>query len=204
VIGNPNPVRGRHIHDPELEAPLGRHRGARGSPWASTRPVRPRSATTSRGDTSTTPTGASSRRRAHPMELMLAFASFAAGGVLERHPRLRCAFLEAPALAAVVALAPGRGLGEVRARLECRSRSCRASTSSGNATSRPTPTRRCYGRWSRRSATTTSSCRRTIPTPTGSFRSDRGVRGARGRERQDQGQDPLGQLRAALQAERAR
>ena len=28
------------------------------------------------------------------MELMLAFASFAAGGVLERHPRLRCAFLE--------------------------------------------------------------------------------------------------------------
>ena len=30
----------------------------------------------------------------NPMELMLAFASFAAGGVLERHPRLRCAFLE--------------------------------------------------------------------------------------------------------------
>ena len=30
----------------------------------------------------------------NPMELMLAFASFAAGGVLERHPGLRCAFLE--------------------------------------------------------------------------------------------------------------
>src|SRR5947209_6683226 len=30
----------------------------------------------------------------NPMELMLAFASLAAGGVLERHPRLRCAFLE--------------------------------------------------------------------------------------------------------------
>src|SRR6267378_504770 len=30
----------------------------------------------------------------NPVELMFAFASMAAGGVLERHPRLRCAFLE--------------------------------------------------------------------------------------------------------------
>ena len=30
----------------------------------------------------------------NPMELMLAFGSLAASGVLERHPRLRCAFLE--------------------------------------------------------------------------------------------------------------
>ena len=31
---------------------------------------------------------------ARVVELMLAFASLAAGGVLERHPGLRCAFLE--------------------------------------------------------------------------------------------------------------
>ena len=30
----------------------------------------------------------------NPVELMMAFGSMAAGGVLERHPRLRCAFLE--------------------------------------------------------------------------------------------------------------
>src|SRR5204862_7480249 len=30
----------------------------------------------------------------NPVELMLAFASLAAGGVLERHPHMRCAFLE--------------------------------------------------------------------------------------------------------------
>ena len=30
----------------------------------------------------------------NPIELMMAFGSMAAGGVLERHPRLRCAFLE--------------------------------------------------------------------------------------------------------------
>jgi predicted TIM-barrel fold metal-dependent hydrolase len=94
VVGNPNPVRGRHVHDPyfeplwdaieELGVPLGFH-----------------------------PTGLSSLRddiarrfwdhpagrvigvaARNPMELMLTFASLAAGGVLERHPRLRCAFLE--------------------------------------------------------------------------------------------------------------
>jgi hypothetical protein len=49
---------------------------------------------------------------------MYAFASMAAGGVLERHPRLRCAFLEGTVrVAAVVAVAPGRGVGEVRPRL---------------------------------------------------------------------------------------
>src|SRR5256886_15844094 len=30
----------------------------------------------------------------NPIELMMAFGSMAAGGVLERHPGLRCAFLE--------------------------------------------------------------------------------------------------------------
>ncbi|MBI4611823.1 MAG: amidohydrolase [Candidatus Rokubacteria bacterium] len=94
VIGNPNPVNGRHIHDPyfeplwaaieELGVPVGFH-----------------------------PTGISSLRddiarrfldhpngrviggaARNPMELMLAFGSLAAGGVLERHPGLRCAFLE--------------------------------------------------------------------------------------------------------------
>jgi uncharacterized protein len=94
VIGTPNPVNGRHVHDAyfeplwdaveELGVPVGFH-----------------------------PTGISSlkddiARRyldhpngrvigtagRNPMELMMTFASLAAGGVLERHPRLRCALLE--------------------------------------------------------------------------------------------------------------
>jgi len=37
--------------------------------------------------------------------------------VLERHPRLRCAFLEGNLRLAPCGLAPGRGVGEVRPRL---------------------------------------------------------------------------------------
>ena len=94
VIGNPNPINGRHIHDPELE-PL----------WAAVEelgvPVgfHPTGQSSLRDDIARRmldhPNGrliGSAAR--NPMELMLAFASLAAGGVLERHPGLRCAFLE--------------------------------------------------------------------------------------------------------------
>jgi predicted TIM-barrel fold metal-dependent hydrolase len=94
VIGNPNPVRGRHIHDQEfeplwtaieeLEVPVGFHPTGQAS-------LRDDIARRYLDHPNGRVIGAAAR---NPMELMLAFASFAAGGVLERHPRLRCAFLE--------------------------------------------------------------------------------------------------------------
>src|SRR3989442_14797292 len=94
VIGNPNPVGGRHIHDPEfeplwdaieeLEVPVGFHPTGQSS-------LRDDIARRYLDHPNGRVIGAAAR---NPMELMLAFASFAAGGVLERHPRLRCAFLE--------------------------------------------------------------------------------------------------------------
>jgi predicted TIM-barrel fold metal-dependent hydrolase len=94
VIGNPNPVRGRHIHDPELEplwaaieeleVPVGFHPTGQAS-------LRDDIARRYLDHPNGRVIGAAAR---NPMELMLAFASFASGGVLERHPRLRCAFLE--------------------------------------------------------------------------------------------------------------
>jgi predicted TIM-barrel fold metal-dependent hydrolase len=94
VIGNPNPVRGRHVHDPALE-PL----------WAAIEelgvPVgfHPTGHSSLRDDLARryldTPNGrVIGVAGRNPVELMMAFASMAAGGVLERHPRLRCAFLE--------------------------------------------------------------------------------------------------------------
>ena len=94
VVGNPNPINGRHIHDAEFE-PL----------WAAIEelgvPVgfHPTGQSSLRDDIARRyldhPNGVVIGRAArNPMELMLAFASLAAGGVLERHPRLRCAFLE--------------------------------------------------------------------------------------------------------------
>jgi predicted TIM-barrel fold metal-dependent hydrolase len=94
VIGNPNPVNGRHVHDPyfeplwaaieELGVPVGFH---------------PTGQSSLRDDIARRyldhPNGrmiASAGR--NPVELMMCFASMAAGGVLERHPGLRCAFLE--------------------------------------------------------------------------------------------------------------
>jgi predicted TIM-barrel fold metal-dependent hydrolase len=94
VVGNPNPVRGRHIHDPafeplwtaieELGVPVGFH---------------PTGLSSLRDDIALRyldhPNGRLIGTAArNPVELMLAFASLAAGGVLERHPGLRCAFLE--------------------------------------------------------------------------------------------------------------
>jgi len=94
VIGNPNPVNGRHIHDlyfeplwdaiEELDVPVGFH---------------PTGISSLRDDIARRfldhPNGRAIGTAArNPMELMLAFASLAAGGVLDRHPNLRCAFLE--------------------------------------------------------------------------------------------------------------
>jgi len=94
VIGNPNPIGGHHIHDPEFEplwdaieelgVPVGFHPTGQSS-------LRDDIAHRFLDHPNGRVIGGAGR---NPMELMLAFASLAAGGVLERHPRLRCAFLE--------------------------------------------------------------------------------------------------------------
>jgi predicted TIM-barrel fold metal-dependent hydrolase len=94
VIGNPNPINGRHIHDPEFEplwsaieelgVPVGFHPTGQSS-------LRDDIARRMLDHPNGRLIGTAAR---NPMELMLAFASLAAGGVLERHPGLRCAFLE--------------------------------------------------------------------------------------------------------------
>ncbi|MGH7320485.1 MAG: amidohydrolase family protein [Candidatus Rokuibacteriota bacterium] len=94
VIGNPNPIRGRHIHDPEFE-PLWDALEELGVPVG----FHPTGLSSLKDDVARRfldhPNGRLIGTAArNPMELMLAFASLAAGGVLERHPRLRVAFLE--------------------------------------------------------------------------------------------------------------
>ena len=94
VIGNPNPINRRHIHDPEfeplwealeeLDVPIGFHPTGQSS-------LRDDIARRYLDHPNGRVIGVAGR---NPMELMLAFASLATGGVLERHPRLRCAFLE--------------------------------------------------------------------------------------------------------------
>jgi predicted TIM-barrel fold metal-dependent hydrolase len=94
VIGNPNPINGRHVHDAafeplwdaieELGVPIGFHPTGISS-------LRDDIARRYLDHVNGRVIGTAAR---NPMELMLAFASLAAGGVLERHPRLRCAFLE--------------------------------------------------------------------------------------------------------------
>ncbi len=94
VIGNPNPINGRHVHDPameplweaieELEVPVGFHPTGQSS-------LRDDIARRYLDHPNGRVIGVAGR---NPTELMFAFASMAAGGVLERHPRLRCAFLE--------------------------------------------------------------------------------------------------------------
>jgi uncharacterized protein len=94
VIGNPNPINGRHIHDPEFEplwsaieelgVPVGFHPTGQSSLHDD---IARRYLDHPNGRV----IGMAGR---NPMELMLAFGSLAAGGVLERHPGLRCAFLE--------------------------------------------------------------------------------------------------------------
>jgi uncharacterized protein len=94
VIGNPNPINGRHVHDPafeplwdaieELGVPMGFHPTGQSS-------LRDDLARRYLDTPNGRVIGVAGR---NPVELMMAFGSLAAGGVLERHPRLRCAFLE--------------------------------------------------------------------------------------------------------------
>ena len=94
IIGNPNPVNGRHVHDPyfeplwtaaeDLEVPVGFHPTATSSLRDN---IGARFLNVLNG-------GAISRPAHNPFELMLAFASLATGGVFERHPTLKFAFLE--------------------------------------------------------------------------------------------------------------
>ncbi|HVH74625.1 MAG TPA: amidohydrolase family protein [Stellaceae bacterium] len=97
IIGTPNPVNGRHLHDEEceplweeierLDVPIGFH---------------PTGNTALKDDAGRRYVGhANFHPIAHairnPVELMGALASLTTGGVLERHPKLRCAFLEGTA-----------------------------------------------------------------------------------------------------------
>jgi len=94
VIGNPNPINGRHVHDPALE-PLWSAIEELGVPVG----FHPTGQSSLRDDLARryldTPNGrVIGVAGRNPVELMMAFGSMAAGGVLERHPGLRCAFLE--------------------------------------------------------------------------------------------------------------
>ena len=94
VVGNPNPINGRHVHDPALE-PLWDALEDLGVPVG----FHPTGQSSLRDDLARryldTPNGrVIGVAGRNPVELMMAFGSLAAGGVLERHPRLRCAFLE--------------------------------------------------------------------------------------------------------------
>ncbi len=97
VIGTPNPVNGQHLHDEaceplwgeleRLNVPIGFH---------------PTGNTSLKDDMGTRYVGhVNFHPIAHairnPVELMGAIASMTTGGVLERHPKLRCAFLEGTA-----------------------------------------------------------------------------------------------------------
>jgi uncharacterized protein len=94
VIGNPNPVNGRHVHDACFE-PLWEVIEQLGVPICF-HPTGVWSLHDDIGRRFINHTSAHMITNAarNPMELMLAFASLATGGVLERHPRLTCAFLE--------------------------------------------------------------------------------------------------------------
>src|SRR5437016_1486299 len=89
-----SPHYGRHVHDPDFESfwdtieelgvPIGFHPTGQAS-------LRDDIARRYLDHPNGRVIGVAGR---NPVELMFAFASVAAGGVLERHPRLRCAFLE--------------------------------------------------------------------------------------------------------------
>jgi uncharacterized protein len=97
VIGTPNPVNGRHLHDEECE-PLWDELERLGVPIG----FHPTGNTALKDDAGRRYVGhANFHPIAHairnPVELMGALASLTTGGVLERHPKLRCAFLEGTA-----------------------------------------------------------------------------------------------------------
>ena len=90
VFVRPNPIRGKNLDDPAYE-PLWTECERLGLAVAVHEGVGARLPTAG-ADRFTTFFGA--HAASHPMEQMLALASFIGGGVLERHPRLRVAFLE--------------------------------------------------------------------------------------------------------------
>src|SRR4029077_7298160 len=93
-LAHPNPTTAGHVHGPEMEPlwaaveELGVPVGFHPTGHASLRDdIARRYLDTPNGRV----IGVAGR---HPVELMMAFGSMAACGVLERHPGLRCAFLE--------------------------------------------------------------------------------------------------------------
>jgi uncharacterized protein len=97
VIGTPNPVHGQHLHDEaceplwdaleELDVPIGFHPTGNSS-------LRDDMGQRYVGHANFFPIAHAIR---NPVELMGAIASMTTGGILERHPKLRCAFLEGTA-----------------------------------------------------------------------------------------------------------
>ena len=97
VIGTPNPVNGQHLHDEaceplwraleELDIPIGFHPTGNSS-------LKDDAARRFVGHANFFPIAHAIR---NPVELMGAIASMTTGGILERHPKLRCAFLEGTA-----------------------------------------------------------------------------------------------------------
>ncbi len=97
VIGCPNPVNGQHLHDEaceplwneleRLNVPIGFHPTGNSS-------LRDDAGRRYVGHANFHPIAHAIR---NPVELMGAVASMTTGGILERHPKLRCAFLEGTA-----------------------------------------------------------------------------------------------------------
>jgi len=97
VIGTPNPVNGQHLHDEaceplwseleRLDVPIGFHPTGNSS-------LKDDMGQRYVGHANFFPIAHAIR---NPVELMGAMASMTTGGILERHPRLRCAFLEGTA-----------------------------------------------------------------------------------------------------------
>jgi uncharacterized protein len=97
VIGTPNPVNGQHLHDEvceplwneleRLNVPIGFHPTGNSS-------LKDDAARRYVGHGNFFPIAHAIR---NPVELMGAIASMTTGGILERHPKLRCAFLEGTA-----------------------------------------------------------------------------------------------------------
>ncbi len=94
IIGTPNPVKGQHLHDKavdplwseleRLNVPVGFHPIGNSS-------LKDDVGQRFVGHNNHQPIAHAARG---PMEVMLALASMTSGGVLERHPKLHCAFLE--------------------------------------------------------------------------------------------------------------
>ena len=97
VIGTPNPVSGQHLHDDtceplwreleRLDVPIGFHPTGNSS-------LKDDIGQRYVGHANFFPIAHAIR---NPVELMGAIASMTTGGILERHPKLRCAFLEGTA-----------------------------------------------------------------------------------------------------------